>query len=139
MSLDDVTVSDVKNAPATAVSASRTVDNVCRAVIGTHSHTIYDTWTFTDTKSTISPSKYEYELADYIVTFTPADANAKAVIEFSDFDVYYSSSSYGVKAVFEVYSGTTADSNNLLWKLSCKGSGQETLFNRCRWFAYNQV
>lgn len=130
LSLDDVTISDVKNAPATAVSASRTVDNVCRAVIGTHSHTIYDTWTFTDTKSTISPSKYEYELADYIVTFTPADANAKAVIEFSDFDVYYSSSSYGVKAVFEVYSGTTADSNNLLWKLSssdeaAKGPGKK--------------
>ncbi|MGN0214466.1 MAG: DUF4465 domain-containing protein [Muribaculaceae bacterium] len=118
LTLGSVTVDDVKNAPAEAVSTTRLVDNVCHAVMGSHSHTIYDTWTFTDTKSSISPSKYEYEMADYIVTFTPGDASAKAVIDFSEFDVYYSSSSYGVKAVFEVYSGTTVDSNNLLWKLS---------------------
>ncbi|MGM9803150.1 MAG: DUF4465 domain-containing protein [Muribaculaceae bacterium] len=118
LTFDGVTVGDVNNAPAEAVNASRVVENVCRAVMGSHSHTIYDTWTFTDTKSSITPSKYEYEMANYVVTFTPADANAKAVIEFNDFDVYYSSSSYGVKAVFEVYSGTGTDSSNLLWKLS---------------------
>ncbi|MGM9836481.1 MAG: DUF4465 domain-containing protein [Muribaculaceae bacterium] len=130
LSFGDVTIAGVKNAPATEVSAIRNVENVCRAVAGTHAHTIYDAWTFTDTKSTITPSKYEYEMADYIVTFTPGDSNAKAVIDFSDFDVYYSSSSYGVKAVFEVYSGNAVDSNNLLWKLSsadeaAKGPGKK--------------
>lgn len=99
-------------------TASRTVENICRATQGSHSHVIYDTWKFADTKSTIYPSKYEYEMADYIVTFTPAEAGTVAQLDFSKFDVYYGSSSYGVKAVFEVYSGTSTSADNLLWKLS---------------------
>lgn len=109
--------------------AQRTIDNVCRATKGSHSHIIYDTWKFCDTKSSIYPSKYEAENADYIVTFTPAEAGTVAQLDFSKFDIYYSASSYGVKAVFEVYSGTTASAENLLWKLndamdSNKGPGK---------------
>lgn len=109
--------------------AQRTIANVCRATKGSHSHIIYDTWKFSDTKSTIYPSKYEAENADYIVTFTPAEEGTVAQLDFSKFDIYYSSSSYGVKAVFEVYSGTSTAAENLLWKLddakkSDKGPGK---------------
>lgn len=117
LSLASATVAgEVKTAAEN--TASRTVENICRATQGSHSHVIYDTWKFCDTKSTIYPSKYEFENADYIVTFTPAEAGTVAQLDFSKFDVYYSSSSYGVKAVFEVYSGTSTSADNLLWKLS---------------------
>ncbi len=98
--------------------AQRTVENVCHATLGTHSHTIYEPWKFTDTKSSIYPSKYEAEDGNYIVTFTPGEAGLLAQLDFSKFDLYYSSTSYGVKSIFEVYSGSTVAADNLLWKLS---------------------
>lgn len=117
LSLTNATVAGVSQSAAEVV-AQRTIDNVCRATQGSHSHTIYDTWKFYDKKSTITPSKYEYEQANYIVTFTPAEEGTVAQLDFSKFDVYYASTSYGTKAVFEVYSGTTTTAENLLWKLS---------------------
>ena len=97
--------------------ATRTVSNICHITKGSHSHTLYGEWTSTTTESTLSPGKYEYENADYIVTFTPAEQGTVAEIDFSAFDVTYSSSSYGTKAVFEIYSGSAVNADNLLWKL----------------------
>ena len=115
LTLDNVLVGETTQAPEAAVSASRTVNNVCRATQGSHSHTISGPWTFTNTEG--YNGKYETVDADYIVTFTPAEAGTVAQIDFSAFDVYYSSSSYGTKAVFEIYSGTEVNSANLLWSL----------------------
>ena len=118
LSLQDVTVGGAAQTPAEAVSATRTVDNICHATKGSHSHNISGEWKFTHTESTLTPGKYEYDNADYIVTFTPTIENTVAEIDFSKFDVYYSGSSYGTKAVFEIYSGTSVNSENLLWSLS---------------------
>ncbi len=115
LSLNDVTVGETTQAPATAVSATRTVNNVCRATQGAHSHVISGPWTFTHTEG--YSGKYETVDADYIVTFTPAEAGTVAEIDFSSFDVYYSTSSYSTRAVFEIYSGTEVSADKLLWNL----------------------
>lgn len=115
LSLNDVTVGETTQAPATAVSATRTVNNVCRATQGAHSHVISGPWTFTNTEG--YSGKYETVDADYIVTFTPAEAGTVAEIDFSSFDVYYSTSSYSTRAVFEIYSGTEVSADKLLWNL----------------------
>lgn len=115
LSLNDVTVGETTQAPVSAVSATRTVNNVCRATQGAHSHVISGPWTFTNTEG--YSGKYETVDADYIVTFTPAEAGTVAEIDFSSFDVYYSTSSYSTRAVFEIYSGTEVNSANLLWNL----------------------
>ena len=127
LSLDNVLVGEATQAPAAAVSNTITINNVCHATQGSHSHIISGPWTFTDTKG--YNGKYETADADYIVTFTPAEAGTVAQIDFSAFDVYYSNSSYGTKAVFEIYSGTEVNSANLLWSLqdasqSSTGPGQ---------------
>ena len=115
LSLNDVTVGETTQAPANAVSATRTVNNVCRATQGAHSHVISGPWTFTHTEG--YSGKYETVDADYIVTFTPAEAGTVAEIDFSSFDVYYSTSSYSTRAVFEIYSGTEVSADKLLWNL----------------------
>ncbi|MDY6292909.1 MAG: DUF4465 domain-containing protein [Bacteroidales bacterium] len=115
LSLNDVTVGETTQAPATAVSATRTVNNVCRATQGAHSHVISGPWTFTNTEG--YSGKYETVDADYVVTFTPAEAGTVAEIDFSSFDVYYSTSSYSTRAVFEIYCGTEVSADKLLWNL----------------------
>ncbi len=115
LSLDNVLVGETTQVPEAAVSSTRTVNNVCHATQGSHSHVISGPWTFTDTEG--YNGKYETVDADYIVTFTPAEAGYMAEIDFSDFHVYYASSSYGTHAVFEIYSGTEVNSANLLWNL----------------------
>ncbi|MDD2961833.1 MAG: DUF4465 domain-containing protein [Muribaculaceae bacterium] len=104
--------------------ATRSVNTVFKHQQGTKTVSIYEPWTFTDTKSRFNSDKYNYEDADCIVTFRPAESNAQAEIEFSSFDVYYASSSYGVKAVYEIYSGSEVNADNLLWKLSDNAQSQ---------------
>ena len=115
LTLNNVTVGETQVAPETQVSASRNVNNVCRATQGSHSHIISGDWTFTNTEG--YSGKYETVDADYIVTFTPAEEGYMTEIDFSAFDVYYASSSYGTHAVFEIYSGKEVNSANLLWNL----------------------
>lgn len=123
VSLQDVTVGDATQAPSDAVSATRVVDNICRATVGSHSHIITGDWKFTTTEG--YSGKYEAQDADYIVTFTPGLENTVAEIDFSSFDVTYSSSTYsGVRAVFEIYSGTSIDPANLLWNLKDNSESQ---------------
>ncbi len=127
LSLDNVLVGETTQTPEAAVSATRTVNNVCHATQGSHSHVISGPWTFTNTEG--YNGKYETVDTDYIVTFTPAEAGTVAQIDFSAFDVYYSNSSYGTKAVYEIYSGTEVNNANLLWSLqdasqSSTGPGQ---------------
>ena len=115
LTLDNVLVGETTQAPAATVSKTITINNVCRATQGSHSHIISGPWTFTNTEG--YNGKYETVDADYIVTFTPAQDGTVAEINFSSFDVYYSNSSYGTKAVYEIYSGTEVNSANLLWSL----------------------
>lgn len=117
LQLNSTTIAGNVQTTAEEVKATRTVENVCRATKGTHSHVFSGDWTFTNTEG--FSGKYEAENADYVVTFTPAEEGTVAQIDFSKFDVYYSTSSYGTKAKFEIYSGDKAGvASELLWKLS---------------------
>lgn len=115
IALTSATIGENTVTPTEALTAQCTVNNLCRATKGSHGHNVYDTWTFTNTEG--YSGKYETEIADYIVTFTPQVANSVIEIDFSAFDVYYASSSYSTRAVFEIYSGTEINSENLLWNL----------------------
>jgi hypothetical protein len=115
--LKSVTVSGAEQTLTNQTAATLTISNQFKALTGTYAKTIYDEWQYTDLKSPYIPTLYNYENSNCQVTFTPAVANSVAELEFSAFDVYYSNSSIGTKALFEVYSGNTTDAANLIWKL----------------------
>jgi len=117
-SVNKVTISGEDKAPESILVANRTVANTFKAKSGNHVREFHDTWTYTDTKSPYSSTLYNYEDTDCYVTFKPTVEGAMAEIDFSSFDVYYANAISGVKATFEVYSGTTLTSDNLIWKLS---------------------
>lgn len=118
LALTSATVDDAEQTPTEAVTSQIDINNVCRISQTAHTHYIHDEWTLTDTKSSITPAKYDYVNANHQVTFVPTVENSVIEIDFSKFDVYYSSSSYGTKAKFQIYSGTTATAENLLWELN---------------------
>lgn len=115
--LKSVTVSGAEQTLANQTAATLTISNQFKALVGNYAKTIYDEWQYTDQKSPYNSTLYNYENENCVVTFTPAVANSVAELEFSAFDVYYSNSSIGTKADFEVYSGSTTDAANLIWKL----------------------
>lgn len=123
--LASVKIGDADTTPAGDLTARITVDNTCRIAEGSHSHTMYGDWQFLSPAPTSSySSNYPASTTDHVVTFIPTSDGSKAQIEFDSFDVYYASSSYGSKATFEVYSGTTATAANLIWKLSDNAHSQ---------------
>lgn len=118
LTITGATVAGENRAPATVAAAEVTIDNVCHISQKAHTHMIHDAWILTDTKSPITPSKYDYVNANHTVTFVPTVENSVIELDFQTFDVYYASSSYGTKATFKVYSGNAASNDNLLWELS---------------------
>lgn len=118
VSVTSATVSGSQTAFSGETSASVDIDNTCRLDAGTHSHRMYGDWKFINAPASEYSSNYAPGTSDCIVTFYPQTAGTKAQIEFESFEVYYASTSYGTKAVFEVYSGDGTDAGNLLWKLS---------------------
>lgn len=118
LSIQSVTVSGSQR--TVAVEAKRAIDNVCRLTEGTHSHTVNGEWKFLPEMNSISAyeNKYATGTSNRVVTFYPGEEGAVVQLDFSDFDVYYSSSSYGTKAEFAVYSGESVSGENLLWKLT---------------------
>ena len=102
---------------AESAVGQRSIHNIFKSLGGTHTRTMYGSWVYTDTKSPYSSSYYNYVDEDCVITFIPSVSGAVAEIDFSKFDVYYATSAYGVKAVFEIYSGATMSEENLLWKL----------------------
>ncbi|MBQ0120309.1 MAG: DUF4465 domain-containing protein [Bacteroidales bacterium] len=118
VTLTGATVAGEARTPESPVTSQVDVTNVCRMTQGSHSHNIHDEWTLTDTKSPYNPTYYDYVNAVHQVTFVPTVENSVIELDFSKFDVYYASSSYGTKAVFKVYSGETTAADNLLWELN---------------------
>lgn len=115
--LKSVTISGTEQTISNQTAATLTINNQFKALVGNYAKTIYDEWQYTDQKSPYNSTLYNYENENCLVTFTPAIPNSVAEMEFSTFDVYYSNSNIGTKAVFEVYSGNTTDTANLIWKL----------------------
>lgn len=122
--LDGVTVGTATAVPTGETEVLVMVDNTCRITEGSHTHTMYGDWQFLSPAPTGYASNYPPSTADHVVTFVPTQPGATVQLEFSEFDVYYASSSYGSKSTFEVYSGRTADPSALLWKLADNASSK---------------
>lgn len=73
-----------------------------------------------------------YEAGDDVRTnvFVPMHEGNVCQIDFSAFDLYYASASYGVKADFRVYSGQ-GTKGELLWKLDNPDNKQKGPGRRC--------
>lgn len=95
---------------------NHTVSNIYRMKEGTFTQKISGEWGFSDDNKG-SGGKYNGSTKNQVVTFTPTAAGHVIQLDFDKFDLYYSSSSYGAKAQFEVYSGTEVKTSALLWKL----------------------
>lgn len=112
------TVGGERHEVADAPAGSLTVENRFRHHPGTDEVHMYGEWGFQSTPDAENGSVYTLSEEDCIVTFVPEVPGAKAEISFADFDVKYSDSSYGTKAVYEIYSGRDCDAASLLWKLT---------------------
>ncbi len=97
----------------------RTVENIVlsQAGQGTVTKSVNGSITFrTKTKNEYS-SDYEAGTDDRINIFQPVHEGMVCQIDFSSFDLYYASTSYGSKSKFRVYSGNGTD-GELLWELT---------------------
>ena len=93
------------------------IDNVYRSREGVaKTITVYSDWTFAPK---MILNHYEGGTKDQITTFLPGKDGEKIEIDFHSFDVFFQKSSYGTKAVFEVYAGKDKK-GTLLWKLDDK-------------------
>lgn len=99
----------------TTPEGALTVANVWHSVVGTKTISVYDTWTYTHTVASAYSSNYKAEQGDQITTFVPTTAGNIIEMNFSDFAVSYSSSSYGVRADYKIYAGTST-AGALLWQ-----------------------
>lgn len=104
-----VTVADLpRNVAKPHPEGSRTIKNEYISTIGKFTKKIYGEWSFTHTTQNQYSTRYKAEQGDQIVTFLP-DATGKVVqIDFSEFDLFISNTSYGLKAKFVIYNGTSA-------------------------------
>lgn len=98
-----------------------TVDNIAIQACGTQTFAIQETWQYTHTVASEYSSKYAAEDCDQTVVFKPMHSGNVIQIDYADFDVYYSSSSYsGVRAKYVVYAGE-GTSGEKLWELDGNG------------------
>lgn len=103
----------------TAAAAERTVKNVVLSYSGqgTVTKTVNGSVGF-ETKKASSYSSYcEAGTDNRINVFVPKHDGMVCQIDFSDFEVQYSSSSYGTKSVFKIYAGQGTN-GTLLWELN---------------------
>lgn len=98
------------------LEGNKLIKNEYISHLGKTEKTFYNTWTYTHTSSPYS-STYNAEEGNQTITFIPGTTGKVAEIEFSSFDVFYASSSYGTKATFKIYSGKDTNQANLLWEL----------------------
>lgn len=97
---------------------NRIVKNVVIFEDGTHVRKVNQQVVFKDKKGYSYSKKYEATTTTRSMTFIPVHNGMKAQIDFSRFDIMYSSSSIlGVRAKFAVYSGQ-GTSGKLLWELN---------------------
>lgn len=101
----------------------RVLKNEYVSTLGTTEKTIFGTWTFTHTHASDYSDKYKPQKGDQITVFVPGTPGNSIELDFSSFDVYYSSSDYGTRAKFEIYSGKGI-SGPLLWKLDSAEKGE---------------
>ncbi|MBQ9339582.1 MAG: DUF4465 domain-containing protein [Paludibacteraceae bacterium] len=96
------------------------VNNTAVQACGSQTFNINGIWQYTHTAASEYSSNYKAENCEQIIVFKPATEGNLIEINYSDFDVYYSSSSYGTKAKYIVYSGE-GTSGTKLWELDNNG------------------
>ena len=95
----------------------RTVKNIVEFVKGNNTRKVNNKLTFKTKNANSYTTRYETSTEERTMTFLPVHTGKKIQIDFSRFDIMYSSSKYyGVRAEFAVYSGTDKH-GKLLWKL----------------------
>ncbi|WP_232220142.1 DUF4465 domain-containing protein [Prevotella falsenii] len=95
----------------------RTVKNVAEFVKGNNTRKVNNKLIFKTKNANSYSTRYETSQEERTMTFLPVHAGKKIQIDFSRFDIMYSSSAtYGVRAEFAVYSGRNKN-GQLLWKL----------------------
>ncbi len=94
---------------------NRKVKNEFVSAVGNFVKTISGQWSYTHTRASAYSTKYKAEQGNQVVTFVPASPDKKIQIDFSAFDVYVASTSYGTKASFQIFSGRTA-TGTPLWQ-----------------------
>lgn len=120
--LVEVDIQSVAFAGAAAYTAFRnpdgamTIQNTAYSDCGTKTVSVLGEWQFTHTQASEYSTRYKAEDCEQATTFMPTTEGHIIEMDFADFDVYYSSSSYGTKAVFNVYAGTDA-TGELLWQI----------------------
>lgn len=115
LTLNSVTAGGTSNTLAPAVAASRDVLNVVYALEGIQTVTLSQPWQFKSEEG--FSGKYADGSTDRIVIFKPATPGARAQLDFSEFTVFYASSSYSTRAVFEIYNGSECQADNLVWSV----------------------
>ncbi len=108
-----------KTESATCEAVERTVKNIVlsHANQGTVTKTVNNSIAF-ETKAKSEYSSYcEAGTDDRVNIFVPKHEGMVCQIDFSEFDVQYSSTSYGTKSVFKIYAGQGTN-GTLLWELN---------------------
>jgi len=93
------------------------IKNVFKMKLG-HSYVkVFDQFDFTDDDAQYG-GKYGYSIhGDQIVTFKASDDNNMLQLDFSEFDIFYSTTQ---KTKFIVYAGTELKKENIIWELNSK-------------------
>ena len=105
----------------TAIEGGLTIENKAIQACGSQTFLIQGEWQYTHTVTSEYSSKYMYDDCDQTVIFKPLHEGNVIQIDYADFDVMYSSSTYsGVRAKYIVYAGegTTGEK---LWELDANG------------------
>ncbi len=104
-----------------------TIENVAIQACGTQTFDIQETWQYTHTVASEYISKYAAEDCNQTVVFRPMHSGNVIQIDYTDFDVTYSSSTYsGVRAKYVVYAGE-GTSGEKLWELDSNGKKPEQI------------
>ncbi len=101
-------------------SGELTIENKAVQACGSQTFTILGDWAYTHTVVSDYNSKYQAEQCDQTVVFKPATEGHVIQIDYTDFDVYYASSSYSTRAKYIVYAGE-GTSGDKLWELDANG------------------
>lgn len=100
------------------------VKNLWLSQEGTFSVNVNGDWAFRSTSNPTNADRYNPGEIDQITTFKPTTQGHVIQIDFNSFQVQYSSSSYGTKSVFEIYSGDSCNEENLIWKVDSEAKAE---------------
>lgn len=103
-----------------AIEGGLSIDNKAIQACGTQTFHIQGEWLYTHTVASEYSSKYLAENCEQTVIFKPIHEGNVIQIDYSDFDVYYASSSYSTRAKYVVYAGE-GTSGDILWQLDANG------------------